>query len=294
LKVTAIVNPAAGSPTVSRRWPAIKEKLSTLNPEIIYTRRPGDATSIAVRVVKEETDYLLCVGGDGTINEVLQGVVNSRTVLVPVSAGTGSDFVKSIGNPSLESIIEAVKNNSYADVDSALTVIGGNRRYFLNILEAGFGSVVMEYVNTHRKSLGSFNRGVLSSLKNLRKYEMTFESDAYTGTLKTVEVVVANGRYFGGGMLAAPGASITDGLLDVHIVGAIGRLGLAAKFGKLRDGTYVDDRNVTSFRTSSISIKGNAPVEADGENIGTAPLEITVMHNSVRIVSPAGWSEGAQ
>lgn len=216
-------------------------------------------------------------------------MVNSSAVLVPISAGTGSDFVKSLGFNDLESIKSSMSSRNFIEIDLGVAENTHGKRYFVNILEVGFGASVMKRVNSRRKTRGgrSFTTSVLALLPFFRPFNVDVMISGEKRTLDLAEMVVANGRYFGGGMLAAPEAKLDDGKLDVHIVSGVGKLQMISKLGKLRNGTYVEDPSVVSYLTDNIEVTGSAPVEMDGEDFGELPVKIWVLPRSLKIVSPA-------
>jgi YegS/Rv2252/BmrU family lipid kinase len=283
IRVKAIVNPMAGSASSLHKWPKIKDIVREVTHDISYTSSPGHATSLANEAVSAGFDGIIIVGGDGTINEVVQAAAEKDIILAPLSAGTGSDFMRSLGMPDANEILESLASGIFTRIDSGIIEFGTGQRRFLNIMEAGFGAEVMRYVNSHKRSRGAFNAGVIRSLWKLRTYEFTLRYGTSVYSLESVETVVANGRYFGGGMLASPDSSLTDGKLDLHIVGGMGRTELISKLGKLRDGTYISDRKVMTYHLSDFSIGGNAPIEADGENLGALPATIRVVPRSLSI-----------
>lgn len=285
MKVRVIVNPSAGGKMASASWPEVKRSLEILKPEIVFTESARHAEELARNSVRDSIDFLVAVGGDGTINEVIQGIVLTDTALVPVSAGTGSDFARSLGSPNVSELVDFIRAGRIRRIDTALAINNTSFRYFANILEIGFGSVVMQYVNSHARTRNSFNRGVLMALGRLRSYDLKLESQDFTGNVRTIEIVVANGRYFGGGMLASPESSMIDGLLDVHVVSGLGRLRLLTKLNSLKTGTYVSDPVVRTFKCSKLIITGNAPQEADGENMGSTPVEIRCVPSSLNVVA---------
>ncbi len=283
IKVKAIVNPVAGSGSSLHRWPEIKDMVMKITSDISYTSSPGHATQLAADAVAAGFDGIIIVGGDGTINEVVQATAEKDVILAPLSSGTGSDFMRSLGLPEAHQILESLASGIFTRIDSGLIEYGAGQRRFLNIMEAGFGAEVMLYVNSHRRSRGAFNTGVIRSLWKLRTYGITLRCGTTVQNLESVEIVVANGRYFGGGMLASPDSSLTDGMLDIHIVGGMGRMELLSKLGKLRNGTYVSDSKVNTYHLSEFSMEGNAPMEADGENIGSLPVSVRAVPHSLSI-----------
>lgn len=256
--------------------------------EYFLTKGPGDATEFSKNAVKSGSDYVLCIGGDGTLNEVIQSLAGSDTALVPVSGGTGSDFVKTLKFKDIESVRNAMANNRIRQIDLGLAKKEDEKRYFINILEVGFGASVMKRVNSHRKSRGgfSFTSSVLALLPFFKPFRVNLNVNRSEENLDLAEMVVANGKYFGGGMLASPDAELDDGLLNVHVVSGVGKLQMISKLGKLRNGSYISDPSVHSYKVNHLKISGDAPVELDGEDFGQLPVEISVAEKSLKIIWP--------
>ncbi len=287
MKVYAIVNPVAGGGYAGEIYRSVLKEFEGFDFDFHLTSGPGNATELAKSAVEQGYSHLVCVGGDGTLNEIVQAIAHTDIVLVPVSAGTGSDFVKTTSLRDIPSIVGAMRNGSSSPVDLGKITREGETRYFLNILEVGFGAQVMQRVNSRKKVHDgrSFTSAVLASVPSYHPYEVKISHEEGSQSLKIAEMIVANGKYFGGGMLAAPDAVIDDGLFDVHIVNGAGKIQLLMKLRKLRDGSHVKDIMVTSLKTSGIRIEGDAPVEIDGENFGTLPIEVSVEKNALRLIS---------
>lgn len=286
--MTAIINPHAGGNYASEIYQSVLDQFREFELDYHLTNGSGHATELAREAAQSGTDYLLCIGGDGTLNEVVQSLARTKTILVPVSAGTGSDFVKTLGNMGIESVKEAMNRGKFREIDLGLAIGNNRERFFINILEVGFGASVMKRVNSRRKTRGglSFTTSVLALLPFFKPFRVTLKIDGQLEELNLAEMVVANGKYFGGGMLAAPGAELDDGLLEVHVVAGIGKMQMISKLGKLRNGSYIDDPAVKSYRTSEIEITGNAPVELDGEDFGELPVKVSLVEKCLRIISP--------
>lgn len=288
MKVHAIINPVAGGGYASEIYSSVLEEFREFKVAHTLTRAPGDATRIAGEAVQEGTDYILCIGGDGTLNEVVQAMAHSDSVLVPISAGTGSDFVKTLGFRDIQSVIQSMKQKSSMQMDLGVIEHESGSRYFLNILEIGFGASVMKRVNSRKKVRGgsSFTSSLLALLPFFKPYPVKLVSEGVEEPLTLAEMVVANGKYFGGGMLAAPSAQLDDGLFDIHIVKGMGKLQMISKLRNLRDGSYVEDPAVKSLRVDKLEIKGDAPVEIDGEDYGNLPVRIRLEPGALKVLSP--------
>lgn len=286
MRVFAVVNPIAGGGYAGEIYRSVLKEFEKFELEFHLTSGPGNATELARNAIDNGFTHILCVGGDGTLNEIVQAIAKSPIILVPISAGTGSDFVKSTKLRDIPSVLEAMNNNTSRSIDLGKITRNGEARYFLNILEVGFGAQVMKRVNSRKKSHDgrSFTSAVIASVPSYKPYEVRIIHENGSDAMKVAEIIIANGRYFGGGMLAAPNAELDDGSLDVHIVKGAGKIQLLTKLRKLKDGSHVNDPVVSSMRSSRLKIEGDAPIEIDGENFGELPIEVEVEKNAIRLI----------
>lgn len=269
------------------KWPEIKRSLQGLDYTTFITERPGHAEEIAMEAVNNGAEYVICAGEDGTLNEVIQAMVGTNTTLVPISAGTGSDFIRS--SPLYNGIITSLmRNHSKRRIDCGLVRYNGGDRYFLNVLEIGFGASLMMRVNAV-KNKGGKNVPFMSILReiwDLKYYDMTVGLSHGTEDIRSPEIMIANGRYSHGGMKTSPGSVIDDGMLDVHIIKDIGMIRMLANLTNFRNGRYVKKRSVRNMVLKNISVGGDpAPIQADGEVLGTTPAMISVVPESLYVLS---------
>ncbi len=282
-----ILNPVSGRGYVMERWPEIKKSLQGLDYSVVITERPGHAVEIAREAVNNHAEYVLCAGGDGTLNEALQAMVGTDTTLVPISAGTGSDFIRS-APLDMNSIVHMIRDHEKKRIDCGIVRYQGGERYFLNILEIGFGASVMQRVNARKDTNAKnvFVKSVLRELWDLKYYDLVIGLSHGTEDIRATEMIIANGRYFGGGMKSSPDSLLDDGILDVHIIKDIGMMRMLAGLSSLRNGKYVKRKTVRNMKLKNISVGGDpAPIEADGENLGTTPAMISVVPESVYILT---------
>ncbi|CAC12579.1 conserved hypothetical protein [Thermoplasma acidophilum] len=187
---------------------------------------------------------MVSCGGDGTLNEVVNGIVNTDLAIAVLPMGTGSDFGKTIGIRNISDFLKAIKSGRTREVDLvAAQFANQSRRYFINILEIGFGAEVMNYVNSHKYlGRGSFKFGAFYMLSKMHPFNLRLIMDGKEYEFPTIEAIFANGRYFGGGMLASPYSEIDDGLLDVHVLKPFSRIRSAMNFRTIYDGSYLNRR----------------------------------------------------
>ncbi len=281
--VYVIANPNAGEFS-KERLEIIMKACGQFSPVSVITKRQGEAAEFAAGI--DDGSYLIVIGGDGTINEVIQSAVNRDITIIPAGGGTGSDLARTTGVLSIQEIVNGILQNEAASIDTMLLECGEGKRYFGNIIEIGFGADVMRRVNMKRKTLmNPFTSAVIHELWRLKNYELEIEFDGGNLEDSTGEVIIANCRYFGSGMLASKFSDPVDGLLDLHLIRRISRLNMMRKFSKLRDGSYLDLKEVRNQSSTFFGIKGDrAPIEGDGEVFGFTPCKISAVPKSLKIM----------
>ena len=282
-RVYIIANPNAGEFSKDR-IETITKACDQFSPVSIITKRQGEATEFAAGI--DDGSYLIIIGGDGTINEVIQSTVNRDITIIPTGGGTGSDLARTTGSFRVQEIVNGILHEETGSIDAMLLECSEGRRYFGNIMEIGFGADVMRRVNQKRKTLiDPFISAVIRELWGLKNYDLEIEFDGGNLDTSTGEVIIANCRYFGSGMLASKFSDPTDGLLDLHLISKIPRLDMMRKFSKLGDGSYLDLKEVSNHSSTFFNIKGDrAPIEGDGEVFGSTPCKITAVPKAIKIM----------
>lgn len=286
-----IANPRAGHGRNLNNLERLQElmKRRGLDCELLKTERPGHATELARRAVESGSEELMVMGGDGTIGEVIDGVVHSNVVLGLISVGTGNDLARSLGLPynNLEGALNVMLSGKPRAID-----IGREReRHFVLTLGLGFPATVAHEANKMIWLKGSpaFFVAVYKALYRLKPVPMRLVLDDQTLDLECTSVLVQNTPYCGGGQLMAPGAQLDDGFFDVLTVDAIGRLDLMVTFPKVYSGRHLDHPSFCLYRSRSVTIDCPVPMPKmfDGDICGETPVEATVLHRSVRVMVPA-------
>ncbi len=281
--IPLIVNPASGKGDSFQVAKKVKELLSGYEVRIIQTKDEADSARVGREIASENPDSLIIVGGDGTVNSVCQSFIDHpETKILVVPAGTGSDLARCFNITSVEGAVKALSGRKTTAIDAVMCHTGNGNRLFMNILEVGYGAEVMKRVNSVKnRTKRTFFTSSIREVFRLKSHSLTLEGDFGKIDIRTPEIVIANGRYFGGGMKASINSSLSDGILDLHIIREIRKLELLLKLNKLVKGTYVTDPAVTNLQTSKLSITGDsAPMEADGENFGNVPVELEVLNKS--------------
>lgn len=291
-EIVFVVNPAAGAGRVRRRWRTYERAIERTIGHVLDVRcttRSGEGTHLARSAVEDGATTIVSVGGDGTLNEVVNGMLtdsgqprNPNTRLAVLSLGTGSDFMRTMGwTDDPPAFLERIESSDMTRLDVGLCEFGNpdqaGRRYFINIGEFGSGGAVVERVNRRTKRLGGRLSFTIAILRTLPKYVNTrvaYSADGGPWAEATVnDFIVANGRFFGGGLQPAPYASPTDGLFDVVVIGDIDFTTARRNLGALRAGTHLTLSEVSWFRASKIILKAkDEMIDLDGEFVGRHPI----------------------
>lgn len=287
-----IINPVAGKGKAIKFIKEIKTTFQELGLEysIKVTERPGQATEIVREYTREKDCRVYSVGGDGTLNEVLNGIVGSNSNLSIIPAGSGNDFIKSLtNNLNLQDIILRTVNGKEHLVDLAKV----NDKYFINISSVGFDAEVVYKASKIKKYFG-ISGGlayILGVVIKLIRYDNKFISVNIDGQLtqtRSLLTAVANGRYYGGGMLAVPDASIDDGLLDICLISYVKRSRIIRFFPKFIKGQHGDLSEVKFYRGKKVVIEceEGLTLNADGEVDKTTRAVFEIIPRAVKIIVP--------
>jgi len=297
-----IVNPVAGTNGATyRQWPHIQSLLreNGLSFDFQYTEGTGHASELARRAASDGYRFLVAVGGDGTIHEVANGLLNSAnaatTAMGIVSTGTGNDLIKSLGIPG--DYIGACRNVTgdrrlLIDVGRVEYMRDGKpaSRFFINGAGVGFDAEVAAGSKKVPRFMGSTVPFVLSLLKNLPGYrnkDVRMDIDGRRESRRVLSVVVTNGAYFGGGMRIAPGADLSDRKLDVVTIGDVGKAELLQVFPRVYKGTHATHPKVRMEKAERVTIECDKRIllQADGELLGEGPVTFQMLPAALNVVA---------
>jgi diacylglycerol kinase (ATP) len=294
-----IANPRAGRGRVGREMPEVERQLNArrLRYRLVQTEGPGHATRAARDALEDGERFLVAVGGDGTVQEVVNGMiqddrpVRDDAVLGVVAAGSGCDFVRTFGLPG--DAIRAVRHldgDRLYPIDVAraeyLDGTGTAMRYVPNIAEAGLGGAVVDRAERLPRWMGRsrYFWGFWLSLKRFRPCDITVRADRKEFSGRANNVVVANCQFYGGGMKISPRSYPGDGLLDVQI--STGPKSEAfTLIPKIYKGEHVPHPHIRELRGRVISIEAERPlpVEGDGEVLGTTPATFSIVPQAISL-----------
>ena len=297
--MTMICNARSGRGGVARALPDVRAHLDRrgLEYEIRYTEWAGHATELARAALEAGSQFLVAVGGDGTVHEVVNGMiaddepVNPNAVFGVVAAGTGSDFIKTFGIPAMagHAVAHLDGPESFAiDIGKITYDQNGARavRYFPNIAEVGLGAEVVARALRLPRWLGPtvYLAAFWLTIRKHRpaRVDVDLVDRKYEGPMNNL--VVANGQFFGGGMKIAPKAAPTDGLLDIQVEHARKRDAIAI-MPKVFKGEHLPHPDILEAKRVKVSITSDRPlrVEADGEVLGYTPATFELLRNALKL-----------
>jgi diacylglycerol kinase (ATP) len=262
----------------------------------VLSEFPGHLAQAA----SEAADSLLVViGGDGTVNEVVNGVAETVTEIAVLPGGTGQDFGRTHGIPSrFDDAVRVALGGDTRTIDLGRVEIGtssdgGTSRFFANVGSAGMSGAVARRANAMTKALGGRSTFFYALTREFLAWQNTrVVVDLEDGTHREGpmhDVIVANGQWHGGGMKLAPDAEQDDGLFDVVLIGDVNKLDFLTTAPKLYSGRYLSHPKVELLRSASVTISAAEPLplEVDGEPIGTTPARFEVVPGALRLRVPA-------
>jgi diacylglycerol kinase (ATP) len=295
-----VVNPTAGGGRAGRLVTWLSERLAARSDaRLEITRRPGDAQLLAARHAAEH-DRVVAVGGDGTVQEVLNGLCDagaSRTAsgsmgVVPV--GTGNDLARSLRLPrdAAEAWTVAL-GPTLRRIDVARAESDdGRSRWFASAGGIGFDAqvaVAMARRTGWQRGTAAYLLTTIAELRRFSNRVVHLTVDGERLERRVLFVAIANGEYYGGGMRIAPGATVDDGRLDLCIVGDVSRLDALRQLANLYRGTHVRHPKVELRRARQVRIESDAATRThlDGEPFGDLPLRVTVHPTAAEVAVPA-------
>lgn len=288
MKLQIIANPKAGHGRGPGNISKLKSllRLSGLKYEILETTAAGEATEIARDLAKRKQDRIIVLGGDGTISEVVNGILGTTVELGMICVGTGNDIARSLGIPhnNLKASLEVILAGRTKMVD-----IGTETdRSFVSALGIGLAANIAAKANTMKTLKGpvAFFVAAYQAIASLESFPLCLKLDSRKMEVECVAVLVQNSCYCGGGLLLAPQASMTDGLLDVVVVEKTGRAELMFNFPRLYQGKHLKHPKFSVYQAKSVNIESTVRTSKmfDGDIFGKTPVNAKIAESSVRMV----------
>jgi YegS/Rv2252/BmrU family lipid kinase len=297
-----IVNPNAGHGKGKKDWERISDLLlkAGISTAVRFTDKKGDAIGFSRDAVTEGFRKIISVGGDGTLNEIVNGIFLQETCpttgvtvgMIPV--GTGNDWGRMFGIPLVyEGAVRVLADNKVMPHDvgtiSYFSSAGQEKRYFINIAGLGFEAVVVRKTNRQkdkgRSSQAVYLYNLISSLVSYHRPVVNITIDGKTTSTKAFSINVGNGRYCGGGMRQTPDALPDDGLLDITVIKDMGRIEIIKSLKILYDGTILSHPKIDGYRANNLKVTCETALyaEADGESLGHTPAEFGIVPGGINV-----------
>lgn len=291
-RIALIVNPVAGDGKCLRKLPEVEGLLTGAGIEytILQTQSVGHAAFLAKQAAQDGFTTVVSMGGDGTLNEVVNGLVGTDCVLGFIPAGSGNDFGRTFGLRSgdVGQACSVILGENVQEIDLGYT----EGKYFLNVAGAGFDAEVGHMANVWGKKYFpghlAYIASILRQLVRFTPREMHIKLDGKMIATKAWLVAIGNARFFGGGMMIAPSAEVDDKLFDVCVIGATSKLELLKVLPKVFKGDHVHHNAVRCYRAAHVKLSSNSSMvtQADGEILGILPREFIISENRIKVLLP--------
>jgi YegS/Rv2252/BmrU family lipid kinase len=288
---------------LARVLPGLEEHFRNLGRvQVLSTLREKHAIDLARGATENRCDYLIAVGGDGTLHEVINGLMqsnlptNSYPAIGLLPYGSANDFAKTANiSKALGALMDLIRAKSIRKVDLAKIILHktGEIRYFINIAGVGLGAEVAQNLAGSSSALGAgflYFKHILKGFLKYSKKQVSCTGSTWQWTGPLLQLAVGNGRYFGHGICIAPDASITDGQFQVVIFGDLSMWDYLKNIRKLKKGVTIDHPGVWYHSSREVLIESDDPcgIEADGEYVGLAPATITILPKVIQFLMPTG------
>lgn len=300
-----IVNPESDRGRTGKRWTQIKEALKSFLKEFKceFTEKPLQATEISRTAIKEGSELIVGIGGDGTVNEIANGfyedftLINPETILGVVPSGRGSDFSRSLNiKPGLNSALQVITQDSSSAIDIGKVSYKDHAsedqtRYFLNISDFGLGGEVCQRMNLDRaeRKTSSYLKSTVAAFLNYKNKRVKLRIDGEDLPASDYLIgAISNGRVFGKGMRVAPEAKLDDGLFDVVLIKGMRVLEFCRNVWRVYTGRHLSHPKVELIRGRTIeafpdSEENDVLIEVDGEQLGKLPATFNILHKTILV-----------
>jgi YegS/Rv2252/BmrU family lipid kinase len=298
-----LVNPNAGVGKGIKDWKSISSLLSEnkFEYEAVFTEKKLHAIELVQEKIAEGFRKIIVVGGDGTMNEAVNGIFNQDVVptteitLGMISVGTGNDWVKTFNIPlDYSEAIKIIKEEQTLLQDAGIVKFYNEAiqkiRYFVNMAGLGFDAMVASKTNADKESGKSnpllYLKNLVTTLFSYKSSNTRVKVDNHVVNDKIFSIGIGIGQYNGGGMQQTPNAIPDDGLLDVTLIKHMSKLRIIASIRRLYNGTIGQHNRVETFVGKNIYVESKIPIllEADGESLGHSPFEFSIVPRSVKVI----------
>jgi len=271
--------------------------------DVFETRSQQDAPLLSSQAVDKKFDVIIAAGGDGTVHQVVNGMLEGREphhtlpALVVYPLGTGNDFARSLNiYTDSNQLISLLTNFKVKQVDVGIVTFTNTTgesegRYFVNVADVGMGPEVVKRVLNSKRLLGSgvsYYLAILSTFFKYKPVEVTATASGWNWQGKLRTLAIANGNFYGHGLCIAPDAKPDDGIFESFICGDASTVDFILQSNNLRQGKYIKHPKVVYNKTKDITLQSTAlcSIEADGEWLGTLPATVKMAAHKIQLLAP--------
>ncbi len=302
-RIAVVINPVAGGGKAKKTWQVMNPGLHALfdHVDCRMSNNMDDVTLLTRTLLEEKPDYLLVIGGDGTLNNAINGAIDEdklrspETLIAYYNAGSGGDYIRQFPKQQMMEFFQRLKQGQTIQTNVGKLVFPDDSvRYFINIASCGMSGYIAK-LTQHSKWLKKFGGTInyfLHAFIGLFKYKNTrvriYIDDHKPQDSNLLLMAVCNGQYFGGRMHVAPMAEINDGLLDVIIFQDFTKFSAILSLPKIYSGKHILDRHIHYIQAKKIRIEvldsAKVAVEADGECVGHLPVSFELLKQSLSLI----------
>lgn len=289
-----IINPTSGQGSSKKSWPKIKKLLEAYNFtfNFTFTSYPKHSIRLVQEAISQNTKHIICVGGDGTIHNIVNGIMSQTKVpsykvhvgVIPI--GTGNDWVKTHNiSYDFETAIKQIKKNIIVTQDIGKLVVGNNKKtpvFFNNLAGIGFDGYVVSTVEKYKRfgALAYLYSSILG-LFSFKNFNATLSVESETVSGKNLMILVGLCKYSGGGMQLTKNSNPLDGLLDITIAQNLSKFEIIKSLSKLFNGNITNHKKVKTLKAASVAVQINQEelpfIQADGELIGKGNIKVSII-----------------
>ena len=296
-----LVNPASDNGATGRRWPQLARTAATLGltGDALFSKAPGQLTELARQAADGGAQLLVVVGGDGSLNEVANGVAERDVEIAVIPRGTGWDFARSQGIPRrVAAAVDVALNGATREIDLGRVHYrawsgADELRLFANVASVGMSGAIAQRANETTKALGGKASYLLATLSVFARWQVgdvrvSVDENVRGGRMH--DVIVANGRYLAGGMKICPDAEPDDGIFDVLLIGDLTKRDLMLTLPKTYRGTHLPHPKAEVLKGTVVTVDAASPlpIELDGEQPGTTPVRFELVRRGLKVRVPRG------
>jgi diacylglycerol kinase (ATP) len=294
-----IANPTAGHGRCGKALSGVMEELRRrgISSDVVYTRSHGDGLRCAQEAAHVGYRSIIVAGGDGTVNEVINGLASTKRMeeftLATLPLGTGNSFLRDFDMQDIDTAISKIADTIVAplcDVFRCRINLDGTcvEHWAFNNVVVGFGANVGDLMNRRLKPLGplGYTVGVVAEVARLKAEHMTISIDGNTTADRITMVSISNSQFIGGDMHISPSAQVDDGLLDVLEIKRLGRIELLRQFPLIFSGRHIGHPKIKATQGMVCEIETDRPLPLliDGDVIGTTPVRVDLIPSAIRVV----------